>query len=212
MGYKARLIYNPTAGSFPSSVLSQQIAEAVSDYGWDLEISLSQSGAHVTQLAAEAARREYKAVFVAGGDGTINSRLNGLVGTETALGVLPGGTANVFAQELGLTNLHFLRTNKMVDAARKLVEGCIQATDVGFCNGYPFLMWAGVGLDGFIIHRIEPRKPWEKQLSVLHYTSKAVWNLHFWGGIELNIDSGETHLSGDYLMAVASNIRLYVGG
>jgi diacylglycerol kinase family enzyme len=206
------LIYNPTAGSFPSGVISQQIAAAVSDYGWDMEIALSHSGEHVAELAAEAAQLGYTAVFVAGGDGTINLALKGLVGTETALGVLPGGTANVLAQELGLTNLHFLRANKMVDAARRLVEGCIQETDVGYCNGNPFLLWAGIGLDGFIIHRIEPRKPWEKQLSVLHYASKAVWNLHFWSGIQLKIDTGAAQLSGNYLMAVASNIRLYVGG
>lgn len=212
MKYKARLIYNPTAGSFPSSVISQQVAQVVKDYGWELEISLSESGEHVTQLSAEAAQRGFDAVFLAGGDGTINLALPGLVGTETALATLPGGTANVLAQELGLTSLHFLRSNKMVHAARLLVEGCIHETDVGYCNGNPFLLWAGIGLDGFIVHRIEPRKAWEKQLSVLHYTSKAVWNLHFWNGIELKIDSGDTHIKGNYLMAVASNIRLYVGG
>lgn len=212
MEFKARLIYNPTAGSFPSSVIGQQIKQVVYGYGWELEMKSSESGEHVTQLASEAAQLGYEAVFVAGGDGTVNLALSGLVGTKTALGVLPGGTANVLAQELGLTSLHFLRSNKMVHAARLLVEGCIHETDVGYCNGNPFLLWAGIGLDGFIVHRIEPRKPWEKQLSVLHYTSKAVWNLHLWKGIELEIDAGETHIRGNYLMAVASNIRLYVGG
>lgn len=210
--YRARLIYNPTAGSFPSGVTSEQVRALLASFGWDLEVFASESGEHVTRLAADAAQKELDAVFIAGGDGTINLALEGLIDTDTALGILPAGTANVMAQELGLTGLHFLRTSSLVSATRKLMQGSVQKTDVGICNGKPFLLWAGIGLDGFIIHRIEPRKSWEKQLSVLHYASKAVWNVHLWSGTEMEIKAGDQAVKGNYLMAVASNIRLYVGG
>jgi YegS/Rv2252/BmrU family lipid kinase len=212
MHYKARLIYNPTAGSFPSGVLGEQVKSALAEYGWELEIFSSSNGSHVTELAAEAARQKLDAVFVAGGDGTIHLALEGLVGTETALGVLPGGTGNVLAQELGLADLQILRANRLVQAARQLAEGVVIKSDVGLCNGKPFLLWAGIGLDGFVVHRIEPRQPWEKQFSILTYASKAMWNIHFWNGVKLKIETPEQEIEGDYLMAVASNIRLYVGG
>jgi diacylglycerol kinase (ATP) len=212
LDYRGRLIYNPTAGSFPSGMIGEQVKSLLADYGWDLEICQSERGEHVTRLSADAAEKQFDAVFIAGGDGTINLALEGLMDTETALGILPAGTSNVMAQELGLAGLHLVRATSLVSAARKLMHGSIQKTDVGICNGKPFLMWAGIGLDGFIVHRIEPRKSWEKQLSVLHYASKAVWNAHLWSGVEMEIKTGDQSVKGSYLMAVASNIRLYVGG
>jgi diacylglycerol kinase (ATP) len=208
----ALLIYNPTAGAFPSGMIIQKVSRLLIDHDWDLEVIQSRDGPHITQLAQEAARNGLDATFIAGGDGSINLAMAGLIGTETALGVLPAGTSNVLAQELGLIGAHFLRLGKLEEAARKLVTGHVQRVDIGYCNKNPFLLWAGVGLDGFLVHRIEPRKPWEKQLSVLLYTSKAVWNLHFWSGINLEVETDSEIFHGNYLMAVASNIHLYAGG
>lgn len=210
--YQGLLIYNPTAGSFPSGMTSEQVASLLSKYDWSIEIAPSKSGGHVTQLAREAAQKNFDAVFVAGGDGTVNLAVGGLVNSDTALGVLPGGTSNVLAQELGIASVHFFRANQMVNAAERLVNGSVYLTDVGLCNNKPFYLWAGIGLDGFIVHRVEPRKSWEKQFSVLHYASKAVWNVHFWNGMKLSIETENSYSEGEFLMAVASNIRLYVGG
>lgn len=210
--YKGLLIYNPTAGSFPSGITSEQVASLASKFGWSIEISASRSGSHVTQLANDAAQKNYDAVFIAGGDGTVSLAVAGLINSDTALGVLPGGTSNVLAQELGIASVHFFRANQMLQAAEKLVNGDVYLTDVGLCNKKPFYLWAGIGLDGFIVHRVEPRKSWEKQFSVLHYASKAVWNVHFWNGMKLSVETEDSYSEGNFLMAVASNIRLYVGG
>jgi diacylglycerol kinase (ATP) len=210
--YHARIIYNPAAGAFPSGLISEKISDALSVYGWAFDVQESKSSKHVTELAFDAATEGFDAVFVAGGDGTVNLAAAGLIGSKTALGVLPGGTANVLAQELGLSSLHLIRMANLLDAARKLIAGRVQEIDVGFCNERPFLLWAGIGLDGFIIHRIEPRKPWEKQLSVITYASRAVWNIHFWSGVYLQVLSPKEVIEGSFLMAVASNIRLYAGG
>lgn len=209
---RAVLIYNPTAGAFPSGIIILKTSELLMELGWDLEIVQSRDGPHITELAQQAAKNGLEAVFIAGGDGSVNLAMAGLIGTETALGVLPAGTSNVLSQELRISGTHFLRLGKLQEAARKLASGVVQRVDVGYCNKKPFLLWAGIGLDGFIVHRIEPRKPWEKQLSALHYTSKAVWNVHLWSGINLEVETESRIIRGNYLMAVASNIHLYAGG
>src|SRR5262245_20624286 len=64
----------------------------------------TQAPGDARRLAREAAEAGARSVVAAGGDGTINDVVNGIAGTDTALGVLPVGTMNVFAAELGLPN------------------------------------------------------------------------------------------------------------
>ena len=212
MTFRARLIYNPTAGSFPSGLQSEKVATELARVGWEGDIVQSLNGPHITTLARDAADAGMDAVLIAGGDGSVSLTVAGLLNSNTALGVLPAGTSNVLAQELGMTNLSLIRSTKLIDSAKKLIRGKVYNVDMGYCNGVPFLLWAGIGLDGFIIHRIEPRQSWEKHFAVLQYTSRAVWNLHFWKGIKLEVHIDNRVIEGNYLMAVASNIRLYAGG
>lgn len=209
---KALLIYNPTAGSFPSGLLAERVAGVLKQKDWQIELAQSTSGEHITDLASQAARAGMDAVFIAGGDGSVNLAMAGLVGTATALGVLPAGTSNVLAQELGLTTLRIFRGQDLEQNAEILALGKVFEVDIGICNETPFLLWAGIGLDGFIVHRIEPREPWEKQFPVLLYASKVVWNIHYWKGMHLKACVEGTEIDGQYLMALMSNIRLYAGG
>ncbi len=71
---------------------------------------------------AQGGEEGKEALFVVGGDGTINLAVRGLAGSETALGVLPGGTANVLAQELGLPGLTWTRWMALEESARRLAE------------------------------------------------------------------------------------------
>ncbi|MBN1666120.1 MAG: hypothetical protein JW862_03505, partial [Anaerolineales bacterium] len=151
--------------------------------------------------------------LVAGGDGSINQAIKGLLGSRTALGVLPAGTANVWAQELGLPGLTWTRWLALEESARQLPRSRVRQVDVGLCNRTPFLLWSGVGLDGFIVHRIEPRSRWEKHFAVAHYATSAVRHASYWSGMDLQVHvDGQTVTSGRYLLAVVSNIHLYAGG
>src|SRR6266545_4775984 len=98
----AVIIYNPTAGRFSVKPFIKSAVNELESAGWQMETAETQSGEHTIELARQAAAEKKDAAFAVGGDGTIGNVVNGLVGSETALGVLPAGTANVWSLELGL--------------------------------------------------------------------------------------------------------------
>jgi diacylglycerol kinase family enzyme len=148
MEYTADLIYNPNAGRFPSRILAERAADVLRENGWKIRLIKTRSGDHVTQLAQRAAEVGKEALFVVGGDGTINLAVRGLVGSETALGVLPGGTGNVLAQ-----GLVYRACPGPGGCARrkckKIGDSTVRKVDVGLCGDTP-QMWAGVGLDALL--------------------------------------------------------------
>jgi diacylglycerol kinase (ATP) len=206
------MIYNPGAGRFPSGILAERAANVLRSNGWNIRLIRTQDSDHVTQLAHRSAEEGKEALFVVGGDGTINMAMRGLVGSSTALGVLPAGTANVFAQELGLPGIRWTYLMALEESARRLAGATIREVDFGLCGSTPFLMWAGVGLDAFAIHHIEPRTKREKFFANATYVASTAWHASYWRGVNLSITADHLHINGHYLLAVMSNIHLYGGG
>ncbi|MFT4177560.1 MAG: diacylglycerol kinase family lipid kinase [Luteolibacter sp.] len=118
------------------------------------------------ELAAKFAAAGEKVVIAAGGDGTLNAVVNGLAGSRTALGVLPAGTMNVFARELGIP---FGSLQKAFEVIR---QGNVREIDLFEGNGAPFIQMAGVGFDAMVIEETT----WEskKILGPLAYLLAAV--------------------------------------
>jgi YegS/Rv2252/BmrU family lipid kinase len=208
----ALLIYNPAAGRIPVRYFIGGVIRALNDSGWRVEVAESVNGRHTTQLARMAASENMRAVFSVGGDGTTGQAASGLIGSQTALGVLPAGTANVWARELGINAFTLFHARSLRQNARLLAEVEPCAVDVGLCNGQPFLMWAGVGLDAMTVKKLEPRERFEKYLGVPEYFATTVWNMTLWHGMNLRVLADEKQVEGHYLLAVVSNIRHYVGG
>ncbi len=209
---EAYIVYNPAAGRYPSRMLTERAGNVLRSHGWHIQLAHTNGGAHITKLARRAVNQQMDAFFIAGGDGSINYAVNGLVGSDTALGVLPAGTANVWAKELGLPDLTWTRWMALEESARRLATAKVRNVDVGFCNQQAFLLWGGVGLDAFIVHRIEPRSRWEKSFAVAQYSSSLLRQAAIFSGIDLHIKADGNEVSGHYLLAVASNIHLYAGG
>jgi len=92
-------------------------------------------------LARKAAREGFKRIVAAGGDGTINEVVNGLAGTTAALGLLPIGTVNVFATELGLP------AGDLKQCWQIICDGRTRTIDLPSANGKHFVQLAGIGLD-----------------------------------------------------------------
>jgi diacylglycerol kinase family enzyme len=131
----AYLVYNPAAGLFDKRELVIGAAARLESHGWQIQVEETGSGGDATRLAQDAARKGHAAFFIAGGDGSIGQAAAGLAGSQTALGALPGGTANVWARELGLRGLTSWNRRALEDGAEQLARGRVQAVDVGVCNG-----------------------------------------------------------------------------
>lgn len=107
------------------------------------DMRLTKAPGHATELAREAAQNGYAAVAAIGGDGTINETARGLVGSATALAVIPNGSGNGLARELGMPLL-------WQEALVRLQKPRPAQCDAGRANGELFLNLAGVGIEADI--------------------------------------------------------------
>ena len=206
------LIYNPAAGKFSVKPFIPGVVRTLSEKGWKVHVAETLNGRHTTQLAKQAALDHYFAAFAIGGDGTVGQVASGLIDSETALGVLPAGTANVWARELGLSTFEWHRWNSLRENSRILADSTINKIDVGLCNQLPFIMWTGIGLDALAVYKLEPRKRFYKYLAVPQYMAATIQTASFWHGMNLDVWADGDKVEGHYLLAVASNIRHYMGG
>ncbi|MGA9193427.1 MAG: diacylglycerol kinase family protein [Anaerolineales bacterium] len=209
---RAWLIYNPDAGRFPAGPLLPRAMRIFAEAGWSVDVKEGHNPEQLRSGAAEAAKEGLDAVFVAGGDGTVGLAADALAGSDTALGVLPSGTANVWAQEIGLPRLTWATPLALDEAARRLATGSVRDVDLGTCNGHSFLLWAGIGLDGKVVNSIGPRQPWTRAFVAAQHTILAFWEAMGWTGLELRVDALNQRWEGRFVVAVASNIRAYAGG
>jgi diacylglycerol kinase family enzyme len=136
------LVVNP----FASGVTEEGIAEVATVLG-DAEVRRTEHRGHATELVRE--HPEAEAVYVYSGDGGFNEVLNA-IGSDTPVGFVPGGGANVLPRALGLPG-------DAVAAAEQLAKGSTRRISVGRVNGRRFGFSAGVGVDAEAVRRIEER-------------------------------------------------------
>lgn len=208
----AQIIYNPAAGRFPVAHAIASAEHALRDADWEVSSAATRSGEDGTYLAKRAAERGLDAVFAVGGDGTIGQIAGGLIDTETALGILPAGTANVWGKELGMQPYSFIASNALEENAKKLRDASVYAVDIGLCNQQPFLMWAGLGLDALSVKKVEPRFRLEKFFTMSEYATSILLTATHWRGVELRIWADDEKIEGHFILAVINNIRHYMGG
>lgn len=141
------LLLNPKAGSLFRSGLNKWLEEHEGVF----RLIPTESAEDAVEKAAQLAAFGEPVVVAAGGDGTLMNVARGLVGTDTALGILPCGTMNVFAREQGIGSRNF-------DKALEAIQGDLrEKVDIFTVNGTPFLQMAGFGPDARIIKLITPR-------------------------------------------------------
>jgi diacylglycerol kinase family enzyme len=147
---KVLLITNPSAGSV-SSRKREVIAKALAS-DFKLETATTDSRGHAIELARDGVDRGFHAVVAEGGDGTINEVAQGLVGSDVALGILPGGTTNVMARSFGMPVDAVEATAYL---AMKLRADDRRRINVGRLNSRYFLFSTGIGLDAEVVKRVE---------------------------------------------------------
>ena len=141
------VVYNPVAGQRRGSLYRRTVA-LLEERRCEVVIRPTAGPGDAVRLAKLAAREEFDAVVAAGGDGTINEVVNGMLGSDMPLGIVPLGTANVFAAEIGLS----VEAPEIVGA---LLTGWAVSLHVGRANGRAFGLMAGVGHDAHVVRDVD---------------------------------------------------------
>jgi diacylglycerol kinase (ATP) len=144
------VILNPVAGGGRLLRGQDRLRGVASASGFTLDIRVAEDAATTVELARTAAKENLPLVLAYGGDGTYNAIARGLLGSETAMGVLPGGTTSVLAYEFGVPR-----------PARRSVEALLRGGDrvmrVGRTDkGDMILLMLSAGPDAHVLHRLRP--------------------------------------------------------
>ena len=138
---------------------------------YSVEAVETEARAHATQITREAAQEGYDVVVAFGGDGTVNEAANGLLGSETPLTCLPGGSTNVYCRTLGIPN-------DVVDATEHLLRMADdfqpRRVDTGRVNGRHFVFSAGIGLDASVVERVDSHPKLKARLGEWYFTWAAL--------------------------------------
>jgi diacylglycerol kinase (ATP) len=208
---RSKLIVNPTSGAWNVQRELPAVLLHLEDHGWRTSLHLTTRAGEATELARQARDDGLDAVLVVGGDGTINEVINGLAESSVALGVLPGGTGNVWAKELGLPTRSPRHLSPLLDSIKALVPGTIRRIDLGRANGRYFLQWTGLGLDAEVTYAMEPRTRRQRRMGALAYIVAGVTIATTMAGIRTRIFIDEELIYRRSILIVISNSQLYGG-
>jgi diacylglycerol kinase (ATP) len=199
---EAVIIINPSARKLPKRARLLEAYEWLRAEGWAVERVETSGPDEATRIAATAARQGVPLLFVCGGDGTLNEAVNGIAGSETALAVIPAGTVNLWAREVGL-----LKTP--LQAVRLAVEGERRRVDLGRAGARHFLLMAGYGLDAAVAHRVSQSV--KGRLGAAAYALSALRQVMTYRGSSVALTIDRERLERNVLMLVAGNTRNYAG-
>ncbi len=146
MKKKLLIIYNPTAGQRNKRFYNKVLFHFnKNNLKYDIERTKFKGDAY--KYAQNYNSKKYKHLIVAGGDGTINEVINGLKAENVIIGIIPLGTANVFAAEIGLKNTSF-------EIAQNIINGYNKKVFIGRINEKRFVQMVGIGFDAHIVNKV----------------------------------------------------------
>ena len=138
-------IVNPISGTKAKNRVAKLIRELLDTRQFAPTVVATEYAGHATQLAQHFAMEDYYAVVAVGGDGTVNEVASGLIGTNTALGIIPNGSGNGFARHLDIST----RMNRAIEM---LNSSEVINVDYGLVNDIPFFSTFGIGFDAVVAH------------------------------------------------------------
>ena len=155
------VILNPAA----RGEKAKSLWEKIRGLSKDSFVRTTSEAGEAQEFAKQAVEQGARIVVAAGGDGTVNEVVNGLAGSDVALGLLPIGTMNVFAAELGLPSNNLRKCWEIIET------GHTRLVDLPMANRHPFVQLAGVGFDAQIVQ--ETDRGFRKQFGPLSYLVAA---------------------------------------
>lgn len=140
------IIINPLAGGMRPEAARKRAelsSAALAASGEASEVFVTEGKGHARELAASAVNRRARVVIACGGDGTVNEVASALIHSEVALGIVPSGSGNGLARELGISR----RPERAIAEA---IAAAPRAIDAGELGGRLFFSIAGVGFDAHV--------------------------------------------------------------
>ncbi len=189
------IILNPTAGRGSAGEREEDIKRAFVELGLPVEVHRTAEPGHATELACEFSGRGAEVVVAAGGDGTMNEVAQALMGTNTALAVLPLGSGNDFARALGIPA-------DLGKAATTIAQGRKKRVDVGEANGQYYLNALGMGIDGQIARDYRTHRFLRGEAG---YLLATVYEVFRFRAFTAEVVSGDQRFQGELLTVAAMN-------
>lgn len=211
MSYLYCFIVNKVSGNGRALKIWHQIEKKLKEKNVNYCVNFTEKPKHATLLVQDLIKKEKVTVMIAlGGDGTIQEVVNGLIGTNTPLGIIPAGTGNDFSRGLGIP----LKHDK---ALERILSGKPEMIDIGLINSTYFCTVAGIGFDGEVAQKTNASR-YKKLLNFvrmgqLSYMISALNVLFHYKptDISLRIDEKLYKIPKVWLVAVA-NLPFYGGG
>ena len=202
-GYIAYIV-NPKSGAGSSKWVSRQFREYLTQKGFEVKVNPTASLDHACELATDAAvDYDCAMVVVVGGDGTVREVAHGLEGSDKQLLIVPCGTENLLANELGFDE-------KLKTIVRTFEAGHIRPLDLGTANGKCFTSIAGFGFDGEVVRRVSEQRKGHIDYSDYFWPIwRSFWNYKF-NAMRVEVD-GEEIFDGPALVFVGNISRYAVG-
>ncbi|HET6204429.1 MAG TPA: diacylglycerol kinase family protein [Planctomycetota bacterium] len=197
---KVTLIVNPISGRGRGGEAARRLREGLEARGAAVETLLTRSKGEARALAA-GLNGETSLVVGIGGDGTLNEIANGLGDRPVPLGVVPTGTSNVLAMDLGLPR-------RVEEAIPALLAGRTRAIDVARVNGRLAILFVGVGFDAMVLERLERRR--RGAITKWTYLPAIARALARYRGPDLRVDVDGERFEG-IALALVSNVGRYGG-
>lgn len=178
----------------------------------DVQVVETSERGHATRFAVDAVARGLDAVIAFGGDGTLNEVATGLAGSEVALGVLPGGSTNVFARSLGMANDPLLAVTQL---AAGFDGGLVSPIGLGEANGRYFTFHAGIGYDAEVVRQVERTFSFKRLVGqpLFAYSALKTWFVDYdrkFPHFTVKID-GRKIPNGFFAILLNTNPYTYVG-
>jgi diacylglycerol kinase (ATP) len=197
------ILVNPNAGRGKARVVLREVLEVIRRGGISADVQESRDAQHLLALSRQAAAEKPDAIVSLGGDGTQHYVLNGIMGSEIPLGVIPCGSGNDLAKGLGIP----LQARA---AAEVLCAGNTRRVDLGRAGNTVFSCIAGAGFDSVVTRYANERV--RRLKGSLAYAWSILRSLENYRPEPLEIVSDVQRFSGEVIFAVVGNNVSYGGG
>jgi len=196
-------IVNPKSGSSANIAGVRDLRDYLRSGDCKVHLELTRSLEHAGELAHQAMAAEVEVVVVAGGDGTVRTVVDAMVGSDLPILIIPCGTENLLACELGLDGL--LKTT-----IHTLEHGLLRNLDLGQADGKHFMAILGVGFDAEVVRRVHSQRSGHiTPAGYIWPICRTFWEHRF---PHLRVEADGQLLCDEPAMVFVSNISRYAIG